>query len=247
MTRLLALLLLLSVATFLHAQQPPAYDAVTIKPNTTGSGSSGISINDTTYQATNVSLKTLLDTAYDIKPDLISGIPPGLESLHFDVNAKVVDPDLKALASIPDAQRRAMILAVLNDRFHLAAHIEVRTLPLFELTVLPAGPKFARTKSASGDYGTNIHNRSLEAHGITMASLAGTLTGQLHKTVVDKTALPGEYDVTLKWSPDDADPQTVQDPDLYTALQEQLGLKLRPAKGPVPTLVVDHIELPTPN
>ena len=222
---------------------------MTIKPNTTGSGSSGISINDATYRATNVSLKTLLETAYDIKPELISGVPPALESLHFDVDAKVVDPDLKALASIPDAQRRAMILTVLNDRLHLVAHVETRTLPLFELTVLPSGPKFPKSPvTATGvDHGTSIRNHSLEAHGITMASFASTLTGQLHKTVIDKTALAGEYDVTLKWSPDDADPQTATDPDLYTSLQEQLGLKLRPGKGPVPTLVVDHIELPTPN
>ena len=233
--------------TIATATATAPYDAVTIKPNSTGSGSSGISINDATFKATNVSLKSLLDVAYDIKPDLISGVPPALESLHFDINAKVVDADLHALSNISDTARRAMLLAVLVDRFGLKAHIEIRSLPLFELTVLPTGPRFAKTDNAPEGHNVSVRNRSLEAHGMSIASFAGTLSGQLHKTVIDKTGLAGEYDVKLKWSAEDADPQTATDPDLYTALQEQLGLKLRPAKGPVPTLVVDHIELPSAN
>ena len=93
-----------------------------------------------------------------------------------------------------------------------------------------------------------MHNRELTAHDIPMASLASTLEGQVHRTVIDKTGLTGSYDFTLKWSPDDGSTaQTDAAPYIFTALQEQLGLKLQPAKGPVETLIVDHAEMPSEN
>ena len=74
------------------------------------------------------------------------------------------------------------------------------------------------------------------------------LTDVLHRTVIDKTGLTGNYDLALKWSPDDSpSEETDSDPSIFTAVQEQLGLKLQPAKGPVDTLVIDHVEMPTPN
>ena len=237
----------------LHAQQVPAlpvYDAVTIKPNKTGNGSHGLDGNDTTLAITNYSLKALLDAAYDIKPDLISGIPPELASLSFDLNAKVLDPDMKLLESLKDDQRRAMILRILTDRFALRAHIEKRVLPLFEMTLLPGGPKFTKSPlkpDGTADHQFNTRNRSLDDHGVTMPQLAGELINMVHKTVVDRTGLAGEFDLTLKWSADDADPTTATEPNIYTALEEQLGLKLRAGKGPAPTLVVDHVELPSAN
>ncbi len=86
-----------------------------------------------------------------------------------------------------------------------------------------------------------------------LSALTGALAGELHRTVIDKTGLAGDYDLKLKWTPDD-DAHDVSDngavnpsPDLFTALQEQLGLKLVPAKGPVTTLVVDHAEKPSAN
>jgi len=79
-----------------------------------------------------------------------------------------------------------------------------------------------------------------------MESLAKSLAGQAHRTIIDKTGLTGHFDLTLQWSSDDnPDPGTDSAPGIFTAVQEQLGLKLEPAKGPVETLVVDHAEMPT--
>jgi uncharacterized protein (TIGR03435 family) len=131
----------------------------------------------------------------------------------------------------------------------LKAHTETKILPVYELVVIKGGPKFKQSAGDStGSRGTSIHNRELTAHDIPMRSFASTLEGQVHRTVIDKTGLEGSYDLTLKWSPDDAtSTQTDSAPIIFTALQEQLGLKLQAAKGPVETLVVDHAEMPSEN
>jgi len=88
----------------------------------------------------------------------------------------------------------------------------------------------------------------LKARNITMASFASMLFSEVHRTVADKTALTGRYDLDMTWSPDDrSTPDPDAGPSIFTALQEQLGLKLRPAKGPVEILVVDHVEMPSAN
>jgi len=104
-------------------------------------------------------------------------------------------------------------------------------------------------QSANGhNHGASVsmRNRELTAHDLPMAALAKTLSDQVHRTVIDKTGLAGNYDLTLKWSlEDNPSAETDAAPSIFTALQEQLGLKLHPAKGPVETLVVDHAEIPS--
>ncbi len=238
----------------------PAYDVVSIKPNKSGSGGWGINSNDSDYAATNVSIKTLLENAYDIKENLISGVSGPISSARFDVHAKIVDPDLQALKKLTNQQRRSMLLPFLEERFHLKAHIEMKTLSVFELTVTNDGPKFKPSVDSEHGGGTSVQNDNnkakLTAHAVSMVSFASTLTNQAHRTVIDKTGLTGLYDLALQWSPQDAPTQSSPDgsslqtdsgPSIFTALQEQLGLKLKPSKGPVETLVVDHVEMPSPN
>ena len=80
------------------------------------------------FFATNASLKTLLEAAYNVRPDLITGVPPALESQRYDLTAKVLDPDLKALNAISKEQRRSLLIPVLQDRFALKAHLETKDL-----------------------------------------------------------------------------------------------------------------------
>ena len=231
----------------------PTYDAVSIKPNKTGSGSVHISSDTAYYNATNVSVKMLLQSVYDVRETLISGIPGDIDSQRFDIAAKVVEPDMDALRKLAPKERREMLLPALLERFHLQAHTETKTLPVFELVVVGNGPKFQRTVDAPGkNAGTSVnshgHGTELTTHGDSMKSFAETLSHQVHRTVIDKTGLAEKYDLAMKWTPEDS-PDTSPDaaPGLFTALQEQLGLKLQPAKGPVETLVVDHVEMPTAN
>lgn len=233
----------------------PVFDVVSIKPNKSGSGSMGIETHNDSYSATNVSLKRLLRDAYDIREDLISGVPGWAESTGFDIKAKVVDPNLDELKKLTGEQHRLMLQSFLADRFQLKVHIETKELPVYELVVTKGSPKFHEAASGNGSAdggktpGMWIHNNELTATAIPLTSLTAMLSRQLHRTVLDKTGLTGKYDLDLKWAPDDGqDPSPDSSaPSIFTALQEQLGLKLQSSRGPVETLVVDHVEMPSEN
>jgi len=230
----------------------PIYDAVSIKLNKSGSGSSGIDSNLYRFSTTNVSLKSLLEQAYGIRPDLISGVDGPVAAARFDIEAKIVDPDPAAIKNLPPGLHRGLVLGMLREYFHLEAHIESKILSVYDLELTKDGPKFKKSADVDAkNAGTSIRNQEMEAKSITMASLAATLANQVQRTVIDKTGLTATYDMKLKWSRDNGaalDDGTKDGPPLiYTALKEQLGLKLEPSKGPVETLVVDHVEMPSEN
>ena len=133
----------------------------------------------------------------------------------------------------------------------MKAHTETKILPVFELVVIKDGPKFKQSEDDKKGSGTSIHGdhngSELAAHDISMTDLASSLTNQVHRTVIDKTGLAGKYDLGMKWTGDDSATQSDVGPSIFTALQEQLGLKLQSAKGPVETLVVDSVEMPSEN
>jgi uncharacterized protein (TIGR03435 family) len=157
-----------------------------------------------------------------------------------------------------------MLLPMLADRFHVKAHTEVKTLSVFNLVLTKDGPKFKKNppppvdpdnprKAEEGRGNITINNNDLTATAVPLSSIAEMLAGQLSHTVIDKTGLVGDYDFKLRWTPEEQANNTADNgstdhpPDLFTALQEQLGLKLESTKGPVTTLVIDHVEQPTPN
>jgi bla regulator protein blaR1 len=109
----------------------PVFDVATIKPNKSGSSrSSSLTTDHGTYTGENVTLRTLLTLAFGVRPDLIFGLPGWTENARFDVSAKVVDSDVKDLAALTREQHRAMLQALLADRFQLKSHMETRTLPV---------------------------------------------------------------------------------------------------------------------
>jgi bla regulator protein BlaR1 len=234
------------------AATQPAYDVFTIKLNKSGSGSSGAHSGGDSFTATNITLRQLLQLAFSIRQDLIFDVPSTIDSARFDIQAKVVDPDLDAIRKLSARQNGAMLLPLLTECFHLKTHPETRTLPVYELVVIPGGPKFKPTPSDAHGSGTHLNGRNdhtdLTAQNLTMALFADILSDQVQRTVIDKTALAGNYDLTLQFSREDSrDANLDTAPSIFTALPEQLGLKLQPAKGPVETLVVDHIEMPSEN
>lgn len=260
MNKLLATLLLTLALPLVSAQtnttpqtadaKLPTYDVFTIKPNKSGSGSSGSHSRGDNFTATNISLKQLLAQAFGLRQELISGIPGAIDSARFDIQAKVVEPDPDALEKLTGKQWGAMLLPMLTERFHLETRPEIKTLPVYELVVIPAGPKFKPTASDAKGHGTSINGRNnhmeLTANNLSMKLLADLLSNQVSRTVVDKTSLAGSYDLTLQWSREESSTtDTDVSPSIFTALPEQLGLKLQPAKGPVETLVVDHVEMPS--
>jgi uncharacterized protein (TIGR03435 family) len=235
----------------LSATLPP-YDIVSIKQNDSGLGSWGINLHEDHLAATNVLLINLIEFAYDTKEDLIFGLSGPVTSLHFNIDAKVLPQDGGAPPKLTDTQLRAMIIPLLADRFQLKAHLQPKTLPVYDLVVLKGGPKIqlSQDENHGGGWNTNRseNEMTLDAKTISMSDLATVLSDPVHRTVIDRTGLKGVSDVTLKWTPDDvADAATGPTVSIFTAVQEQLGLKLQSSKGPVETLVIDHVEVPSKN
>lgn len=254
--RAVVLLLLLSAGAALAQEAAPQFDVATIRPNTSGSGSSSIHTRDQTLVATNVDIYPLLEMAFGIKRDLVSGMPSWAREARYDIDAKSLEMTPEQARGLTREQRRAMLQKLLEERFALRAHIEVKTLPVYDLTIAKSGVKFKEYvqepggKDKSGSM--NTHNADMTATGVPMQNLASFLADQIQRTVIDKTGLTGIYDLHLKWTPDDyrvngASATNDDAPPLFTALEEQLGLKLVASKGPVDTLVIDHIDPPTEN
>jgi uncharacterized protein (TIGR03435 family) len=271
----IALLVTALLALPAIAQQPasttpqpelPVYDVVSIHPHSALDNSTSFNSRPGNFAATNATLKQLISYAYGIREDLIYGLPGWADSAHFDVTAKASDFDPSAFKNLTREQRESLLLPMLTDRFHVRAHTEIKTLAVFNLVLTKDGPKFQKSPSPPpidpdhpapngqlGRGGIYINNNDLTANAVPLSMLAEILSEQLNHTVIDKTSLTGDYDLKLKWTPDEESHDAADNgaadhpPDLFTALQEQLGLKLDPAKGPVTTLVVDHAEQPTPN
>ena len=205
----------------------PVYDVVSIKLNKSGSGSVNVHSDDNRYSASNVSLKDLLENAYGIKKDLISGVTGPVASARFDVEAKIVDRDPDALKELTNKQYGQMLLPFLVERFQLKAHTEIKILPVFELVVIKDGPKFKRSEDDTRGSGTSIrgeHNGAeLIAHNLSMVGLASSLTTQVHRTVIDKTGLAGKYDLGMKWSADDGTAQADSFPRSLRRCPNSLG------------------------
>ena len=241
------------------------FDVASIRENTTSTDDHHHIYNDPSvshFRTVNLSVKDLIQFAYGLPESQILGGPSWLGTTMFDIDAKSdssVDAQLHALPTEQARhQKQLMVQALLADRFQLKAHQETRELPVFALVVAKGGPKFKPSDvngtsigTSTGTAGSRIH---VQGSDNTIELLTREIAQQLGRVVVDKTGIDARYDLTLRWTPDDRPapmlngvPDPNAPPDIFTAIQEQLGLKLVPTKGPVPVLVIDHIERPTPN
>jgi uncharacterized protein (TIGR03435 family) len=225
----------------------PAYDVAVVRQSDPEARGMDLDTDADSFRARNVTLRRLLSEAYGVRRDLIAGIPRRLEDARFDVTAKVVDPE--TVQALKDEQRAEMLRGVLTERFHLRAHVVLRTLPVYEMVVQRGGPRFKETP-ADGSHvpDMEVWRRRIQGFDETMPDLADALSGQLDHDVIDRTGLTARYDFTLRWNPDADDANDGTLPRNQTvALEDELGLKLRPAKGPVKTLVVEEAEMPGDN
>jgi uncharacterized protein (TIGR03435 family) len=202
-----------------------------------------------------VSLKGLLQFAYGLPETQVLGVNGAITDKKFDIEAKVDDAAEASIHKLSvdegKLRKQEMVRELLAERFKLACHMETRELPVYALVVAKGGPKLRPTKSngllIGGSYG------KLTAEGLTVDGLARELAKTVGRVVVDKTEVKGKFDVTLQWTPDEGParlngvPISDPPPAIFTAIQEQLGLKLEPQKGPVQVVVVDHVEMPTEN
>jgi bla regulator protein BlaR1 len=242
-----------------------SFDVIVVKPNSSGERPS-IDFDGGNFSATNFSVKMLVLFAYDLKDDQLFGIPKWANEQRFDMKAKVLDADPTLLQHLTNDQKREIEQTILTERFGLTFHHETKVLPVYELVVDKNGPKFQPSKIEDGQRGanglsagslhTNNHdgNADMASTAVPISSLVNVLSRQTERIVVDQTGLTGRYDLNLTWSRDDGGASVAgttaaeqNSPSILTAIQEQLGLRLRPAKLPVGTFVVDHVVLPTGN
>ena len=244
----LALVLLLQAPK--PVSQALSFEAASIKPTQSPTGSaSGIRTDTGRIMGRNVTLKRCIRGAYDIPETLIFGGPAWVSEDRYDIDATAAGP-----ARTPELT--IMLQSLLADRFQLVFHRERREVSGYAL-VLAKGRIKAELSAKDARAKNNASRGSLESEASTMANLAQKLSDALRTPVADFTGLDGTYNFKLTWNPDDA--QTLSAggtgrpsaessaPSIFTALQEQLGLKLESRKIPVEVIVIDSSSKPSEN
>lgn len=231
--------------------QQPAFDVVSIHLSPPDHGFTTISPPGAAeFRATVVSMQFLLSMAFDVNTDQILNAPAWASSTLYDVTARAPED-----AGLTYPKLLPYLQTLLRDRFGLHSHFEQREVPGYALVVAKGGPKLPRpanpTPAANSTTGF-IDTEGLRGTAIPLKTLASMLRSPVGVPVVDATGLNGNFDVTLKFSnPHAAGNDTASDPTLpsiFTAVTEQLGLRLNPRKVSLPFLVIDHVEkLPSAN
>ncbi len=266
------------------ATDAPAFDVASVKPSSPDSRGQSMLMSQGKFATENEPLMGLIKFAYNLKSDdQLLGAPGWVASKGFDIDAKEDAAFVEAAKTLPPEQRIAqiklMVQALLRERFHLQVSRETRELPVYALVVARGGPKMtavpppdlsrtSATPPAPGDAPVRRRGSGIRSSGrgdltglaATMDILTSVLSNQAEtagRLVVDKTGLTGNYDWTLKWTPEKSEPVASggsgsagadeTGPSFFTAIQEQLGLKLESQKGPVAVVVIGHIELPDAN
>jgi uncharacterized protein (TIGR03435 family) len=205
----------------------------------------------------NYTLRRLIRSAYGLKTDAqILGGPDWIDKQAFDINAKIDDAEIAKMKTMSrEAKRRednAMLRSLLVERFALKAHLDQRTMPVYALVLDKSGAKLTPASAATAAKGNNIDttNGHMTASAISMDMFADDLAYQREtggRMVLNRTGLAGEFDFKLNWAQDNGD-DTSADPalaGLFTALREQLGLRLQPDKGEVQVVVIESASKPT--
>ncbi len=241
----------------------PQFEVATIKPSDPSRPGSGIGINRSGILNTlNTSLADLIKFAYAVHPRQIVGAPAWVESQKFDITAK---PDTPGLPSLDQA--KAMMRKLLADRFSLTFHNEKKELSAYVITVAKGGEKIPKADSAAlpvPAFG-GMPARGFNVRTATMAEFAQVMQSQfMEQPVVDQTGLGDtRYTFVLKWTPDPSQttgfggaappnapapvPADDAPPDLFAAMQQQLGLKMGMTKAQVDVMVIDKVDKPSEN
>jgi uncharacterized protein (TIGR03435 family) len=244
----------------MDANANPSFEVATIKPSAPDQRGKGFGFQGDRFRTRNTNLNDLIAFAYGLHAKQIVDAPPWFGTDLYDIEAK---PDVEGRPN--QKQMQTMLQKLLADRFKLTFHHDTRELAVYVIRVSSGGPKMTKTTSAENDPSAfffralgdlTVRNQSMKDFATWMQS------GVMDKPVVDETELKDKYDFQLKWTPDESqfaqfrgtgavvpppsdDPKAA--PNLYTAMQEQLGLRMGPAKFPDDVIVIDHVEKPSEN
>jgi uncharacterized protein (TIGR03435 family) len=231
------------------ADADPSFEVATIKPADPNDPNDGLHLNGRHIGIENQTIDSLLMFAYGIHQKQIVNAPAWTSAEHFDVDGV---PDAEGEPSLKQLQ--VMMKKFLADRFQLRFHHEQRELEVYALCVAKGGPKITASKSdpnALGDENANHHGiiATMKVTNMSMADFVMILEFSMDKPVVDQTGLAGKWDFAWRWATDESHVSTDANapPGMFTAIQEQLGLKLEAVKGPADVFVIDHVERSSPN
>jgi bla regulator protein blaR1 len=249
------------------AQQPdrPSFEVVSVKPGDPNArGVTLLMQPGGRLTATNATLKMLIGLAYDVRDHQLVGGPSWLGADKFNIEAKADSSSTIPLGPEGAAQIRLMTQSLLADRFKLTVHRESKEEQVYELVVAKSGFKLkeAADTGKQARQGLRLGRGQWTGTAASITLLTTQLAQQLGRSVLDKTDLAGRYDFELKWTPEPSQgggpfggppgpdappPPDPNGPSIFTAIQEQLGLRLESTKGPVDVLVIDHAEKPDAN
>ncbi|HEY2382194.1 MAG TPA: TIGR03435 family protein [Terriglobia bacterium] len=234
----------------------PQFEVASVKRNNSGSRSGGLRGGIGRYSVTNLPLSVLIQVAYNVRDFQIVGAPAWVNLERYDIAATGEGNLDNNQISGP------MVQALIAERFKLVMHGETRDLPVYFLTIAKSGSKLKASQCLPREPNTpappnqprstfcgsiTISGASLEA-STQMQKLADALSGVLQRKVLDRTGLTGDFDMKLRWTPDLSTPVNADaappdgGPSIFTAIEEQLGLKLESGKAPIDVLVIDHID-----
>lgn len=261
-------LALLAVFLAQAPQTRPTFEVATIKRNTSGSDAARFSGQTGRVSITNNPLRNIIRNAWGLQSFQIVGGPDWINTERWDIVAK-------AEGNPQGPVMLAMLQNLLADRFKLVAHRETRDMPIYALVLARADRSFGPKLHASSTdcekemtaavargggppldgkvlCGIRSINGHIEMNAVPMRNFARNLSPIAGRSIVDKTGLTGNFDAELTWTPDaslgpvsEAAPSPIDGPSLFTAIQEQLGLKLDAQRGPVEVLVIDSVERST--
>ncbi|HEY1756232.1 MAG TPA: TIGR03435 family protein [Bryobacteraceae bacterium] len=230
--------------------QAPVFEVAAIRPSPPVAVWAGFQTpGGGRFEGSHVTVKAMVAYAYGVRDLYVSGGPGWAASDQFEILAKADE-------GATPAQMRGMLQSLLAERFKVVARRETKELPVYDLALAKGGSKLQESSGAGG-FVKYLGRGQIEGKAVPVAALTQYLSTELERIVLDKTGLAARYDFKLSWTPgeglseklkiSDTAPLDPGGASLFTALQEQLGLKLEAAKGLVETIVIDHVERPSGN
>ena len=255
----------------------PQFEVATVKDAHGAGQTFSLMMKPDRFIAQGAPLDRLIRFAYDVKSDRqVVNMPGWAATERFDIDAKIGDAEVESIKKLPPDQGfqeyRLMVQSLLADRFQMRVRTETQEIPVYALVVMKNGPKLTPSATLPDTHKLQLPQLhftaagDLKAANVSMAFFAGWLSGRPDtgdRIVIDETGLKGSYDFALEWNPvlngstlggansgpqqDSPEPTLGDKPPLFTAVQEQLGLKIESRKAPVEVLVIDHLEQPSAN
>ena len=228
-------------ASILHAQPLPSFDTASIHASRADQSSAHIRFSDGRFSVENCTLSLIIQRAYGLRDFQVAGGPGWVA----DGTGERFDIQARTNAATSGEDMKLMAQTLLSDRFRLKAHRETRLVPVYALTIAKSGPKLHPT-TPDEHRSIDSYPGTIEATNAPMTLFIDELSGKVDRPVVDKTGLTESFDFTLRWSAEipGVDPGLGS---IFTAIQDQLGLKLEAEKHPFEVLLIDSIERPSAN